>query len=126
MANPFDYVEAVSYSKKNLFEDPQAEKEYNPFIVNRALSYHADSVFWVNEMNRYADLPKKWQYDYLLHTLVKKKRFAKWAKQDISETLDLISETYKYSLRKAIDVLPLLNEQQLEELKNKNNKGGKQ
>lgn len=125
MANPFDYVEAVSYSKKNLFEDPQAEKEYTPFLVNRALSYHADAIFWVNEMNRYADIPKKWQYDYLLNTLVKKKRFAKWAKPDISETLDLISETYKYSLRKAIDVLPLLNEQQLEELKNKNSKGGK-
>ena len=48
MTNPFDYVNSVSSSKKDMMRDTEndelAEKDYNPFIVNRALSYHQDCV----------------------------------------------------------------------------------
>jgi len=34
MMNPFDYVKAASYSKKDIMVDDIAEKAYTPYIVN--------------------------------------------------------------------------------------------
>ena len=31
--------------------DDIAEKQYAPFITNKALSYHQDAVYFANEMN---------------------------------------------------------------------------
>ena len=44
MSNPFDYAEAILQSKKQLVVDEITEKEYNPFLINRALSQHKDCV----------------------------------------------------------------------------------
>ena len=44
--NPFDFVSAVSYTKQDIMPDTLAEKAYNPFITNKALSYHQDSVLF--------------------------------------------------------------------------------
>ena len=42
--NPFEYVNAVNSTKKDIMIDDVAEKAYNPFMVNRSLSYFADTV----------------------------------------------------------------------------------
>ena len=36
--NPFDYLKAINETKKDIMVDDIAEKEYNPFIINRGLS----------------------------------------------------------------------------------------
>ena len=51
MVKPFDYVNDINYGKKNIMVDDIAEKNYNAFIVNRALSYFNDTVLYANEMN---------------------------------------------------------------------------
>ena len=38
--NPFDFVKEILQGKKQLIVDDLTEKEYNPFIINRSLSYH--------------------------------------------------------------------------------------
>ena len=58
---PFDYVKAINYTKSNLIVDDLTEKEYNPFIVNRALSMGMDTVLQANEMNRSPHLEKRLQ-----------------------------------------------------------------
>ena len=35
--SPFDFVNSINYSKEDLIVDERTEKEYNPFIVNRAM-----------------------------------------------------------------------------------------
>ena len=36
--NPFDFIKAITETKENLFrEDPQATKDYSPFMVNKGL-----------------------------------------------------------------------------------------
>ncbi len=79
--NPFEYVDSVSYTKKDIMRgtenDDLAEKSYNPFIVNLALSYHPDSILAANVVNIHSDLPKRVQYLFLLNTLRPRKRFAK-------------------------------------------------
>ena len=57
---PFDYLNAINLTKKNIFaEDPLADKEYVPYIVNRGLSYFPDTVLYANEMNKRYDAPNE-------------------------------------------------------------------
>ena len=49
--NPFDYVNSINYSKKDIMVDDVTEKAYNGFMVNRSLSYFPHTVLAANEMN---------------------------------------------------------------------------
>lgn len=123
--NPFDYVNAICDSKQNLIVDEISEKNYNPFMINRTLSYHFDTVLLANEMNQRAHLDKKLQNDFLINTVRKKKRFAKWMKPLSSDDLEVVKEYYGYSNEKARQVLPLLNDDQMGQLRQRIFKGGK-
>jgi hypothetical protein len=123
---PFDFINAINLTKKNLFEDPQAEKDYVPFLVNRGLSYFPDTVLYANEMNRNSGIPKDWQFSFFLNTIPKKKRFSKWHKKDAdSESLTLVKEYFGYSSEKALEALSILSDEQLTMIKEKLYKGGK-
>lgn len=123
--NVFDFVNAINFTKQDLFEDPQAEKTYVPFVVNRSLSYFQDTVLYANTMNMCTNIPKEWQFDFLRHSVPKRKRFSRWTKKDaISEDVALIQEYYKYSLKRALEVLPLLTNEQLNEIRSCMYKGG--
>ena len=59
----FEYVNAVTLTKDTTgLTDPSFEKNYIPFIVNRALSYFQDSVLAANLMNERAWLDKRLQF----------------------------------------------------------------
>jgi hypothetical protein len=123
---PFDFINAINLTKKNLFEDPQASKDYKPFLVNRGLSYFPDTVLYANEMNRNAGIPEDWQFSFFLNTIPKKKRFSKWHKKDAdSESLTLVKEYFGYSSEKALEALSILSDDQLVMIKEKLYKGGK-
>jgi hypothetical protein len=101
------------------------EKEYEPYIVNRALSQHNDILLYVNEMNRYSGLDKKMQYDFYLFILHSKKRpFQKWYKANESKDIALIKEYFGYSSEKAKDALRILTSLQLETIRQILDKGG--
>ena len=63
--NPFEFLNSINTTKKNLITDSDTEKEYNPFLVNRGLSNFIDTVFVANEMNQRHFMDKKMQYDFL-------------------------------------------------------------
>jgi hypothetical protein len=124
--SPFDYLNAINATKEDLMEkDPQNVKDYNPFMVNKGLSYFSDTVMQANEMNRLYDAPKKWQFQYLLNSITKKKRFSKWHKADVSKDLSLVMEYYGYSSEKATVALGLLTEDQLKNIEERLHKGGR-
>jgi hypothetical protein len=125
VVKPFDYVNDINYGKKNIMVDDVAEKDYNAFIVNRALSYFNDTVLYANEMNIHHSLDSKLQYSFLINIVRKQKRWSKWLKPNDVTNLELIKEYYGYSNEKAKSVLSLLNDEQLQELKNRIYKGGK-
>ena len=50
--SPFDFINAITYNKNDIMVDDWAEKQYVPYIVNKGLSYGADTVIQANE-NRY-------------------------------------------------------------------------
>lgn len=124
--NIWDFVNAINYDKTDLFIDPQAEKEYLSFIVNRSLSNFPDTLFYSNEMNSRTHLSKKMQFDFLRYSITKKKRFSKWNKKDqVTENILAICQYYKYSKAKAFAVMSLLTEQQIEDIKQSLCTGGK-
>ena len=124
--SPFDFLNAINDSKKNLFEDPQADKDYNSFIINKGLSYFPDTVLYSNEMNRNSDIPKKWQFDFLVNSIPKKRRFSKWHKKDdLGELINLIMKHYSYSKQKAYDVISILKPEQIEEIRQTYDNGGR-
>ena len=123
---PFEFITAINQTKEDLFVDPQASKDYSPFLVNKGLSFFHDTVVQANMMNLHPSIPKDWQFYFLLNSVTKKKRYSKWAKADkATQSLLLVQEYYGYSSEKAKEALSILSDEQLNEIKQKLNKGGK-
>ena len=123
--SPFDFLNTINDTKKDIMIDDIAEKAYAPFMVNRTLSYFPDTVCIANEMNRYHHLDKKLQYHFLINIIRKRKRFSKWIKPDLDSNIEVVKEYYGYSNEKARQVHNLFTSEQIEELRKKVNKGGR-
>ena len=120
-----DWLNSINYSKKNLIdEDPDVEKKYPAYIINRCMSGHLDAIMYANEMNLYHNLSSKLQYDFLLNILRSKKRFSPWVKKEELKNLDYGKRYYGYSDEKAKQVLPLLSKEQLTFIQEKLERGG--
>ena len=122
--SPFDYLNAINYTKKDIMVDDIAEKQYVPFMVNRGLSYFQDTVLMANEMNQHAHLDNRLQFDFLINIVRKRKRFSKWNKPEVATDLDVIKEYYGYSNEKAKAALDVLNDEQIKTIKDSLSKGG--
>lgn len=118
----FDYVKAIN-AGKDLFENPEdptdVEKGYVPFLTNRALSYHLDTILYANEMNLNHDLHAKAQFSYYISTVKPRKRFAKWPKAARGEDIAAIRKCYNVNTQRAIAMAKLLSESQLASLREK-------
>ena len=119
-----DWLNSINFTKENLIEDPDAISSYPPYIINRCLSGHLDTVLFANEMNKYSNIDKDLQYSFLLYTLRKRKRFSPWLKKEQIENLDLVKKHYGYSDEKARIAVSLLTNTQLEYIRNKHEQGG--
>jgi hypothetical protein len=128
-SNPFDYTNAITQTKKDLMRgtanDDLAEKDYNPFLTNRALSYHSDTIHFANEMNRLSDSDNLLQFDFLLNIVRPRKRFAKWAKKDNDSDLLIVKEYFNYNDSKARQALSILSPQQVAIIRTTLTKGGR-
>lgn len=122
--NPFDFVNSINYTKKDLMKDPEvSETSYVPYVVNKALSYFPETIMYANEMNR-VQADGKLQYHYLLNTVRPGKRFAKWVKKDDTESIELVKLFYGYSTEKAQQALTVLSRENLHYIKQKLQRGG--
>ncbi len=106
-------------------EDPTWEKKYPPFIINKCLSGFIDTVMFANEMNVNHQLPSRLQYDFLINTVRKRKRFSPWLKKDKINDLDAVKSYYGYSNEKAQQALKILTKEQISFIKEKLDVGGK-
>jgi hypothetical protein len=123
--NPFEFVKSINEKTGHILaENGEMEKQYNPFLVNRGLSFTPDTILAANEMNAVPFLDKRLQYDYLYSTVRKKKRYSKWIKAEQDEVEDLIVEYYGVSRRRASEYASLLTDKDVAEIKAKTNKGG--
>lgn len=115
-----DFLNSINQTKENLLsKDPRLEKEFIPFVVNKCFSYFPDTLFYANRMNEMGHLDKRMQYDYLMASISKRKRFSKWIKPEESADIDVVKEVYGYSDQRAREVLDLLPIEKIRELTQK-------
>ena len=118
-----EIVPSILQTKKNVFEDDPDLKDYNPFIINRALSFHPDCIPYVEEMNRLHFLDKDMQYQYLINTIrPMKRKFAPWQKAQVEKDIECVKEYFGYSNKKAREAMRILTNEQIDEIKRKTDK----
>jgi len=126
--NPFDFVNAINGKKQDIIrasDNPDlAEKQYIPFIINKAFSYHIDTVLYSNEMNKAAHIDSKLQNDYYLNSIRTGKRFSKWHKRQENLDIDVIQEYFKVNYLRATEIAKLLSKEQLDLIRIRITKGG--
>lgn len=127
-SNPFDYVTSILKTKKHLINDSDnselAEKDYNPFITNKALSFHVDTIFYANDMNLSPHLDKHMQYSYLINTIRSMNRPHAWIKKQKDEDIELVKDFYKVNHKRAMEIMTLLSEDDLKQIKRTIRMGG--
>ena len=123
--NPFEYCNAINYTKKDIMVDDISEKKYSAYMVNRQLSYFPDTILAANEMNKNHHIDNRLQFDFFINIVRKRKRFSKWFKPEQISDLEVVKQYYGYSNEKARQVLTLLSTDNINELKNKVAKGGR-
>ena len=117
------WLNSINLNKENILDEDPTEK-YPAFVVNKCLSGSLDSVLFANEMNKSHFLDPKLQYDFLLNSLRKKRRFAPWLKKGKIDDIDAVKKYYGYSNEKAQQALRILTKEQITYIKQKLNTGG--
>lgn len=124
--NVFDFVNDLCNDKQYRF-DPTSKTKYDPFMVNRALSQHADTIMYANEMNKYPFIDKLLQHDFYFEIVSARKRYGKWAKSgnESEEVINLIIRHYKVNRIHAKQYLDLMTDADIQTLKDTYEVGGK-
>ena len=117
--NPFDFVKSINEKK------PMEPTGYNPYLTNMAFSQTLDTVLLANEMNQRPNLPAEMQYDFLYATVRKGKRFGNWYKEPTVPHLEVIMEYYGYSKLKALQALEVLTQDNIRDIIDSMDKGGR-
>jgi hypothetical protein len=121
-----EIIPSILQTKKSVIHDDIDLKDYTPFVVNRALSYHIDCVLYANEMNLHPELEKDLQYSYLLNTIrPMKRKFQPWQKSEVEKNIESVKTYFGYSNQKAKEALRILNDEQIAEIKRRTDKGGR-
>jgi hypothetical protein len=118
MADLFkEILPSILTTKQYVLEE---EKDYVPYIINKALSHHKDCIFYANEMNMMHGLAKSMQYSYFINTIRKGKRpYGKWHKPIENKDLQAVKTYFGYSDQKAEETLKVLTEDQLKIIRTK-------
>ena len=118
--NPFDYINAILENKKVLIVDDETEKGYVPFLTNRALSNHADTIMYAQEMNVNSHIDHKLQNDYLINSVRGiKRKFVPWSKKKDDGNIEAIKLYYGFNTAKAKTALRILSKEQLKIIKDR-------
>jgi hypothetical protein len=119
------WLTSINFSKENLIgEIPENISSYTPYIINKCVAGHLDTILFANELNQYPYISKDMQYAFYLHSLRKKKRYTPWVKKEDAENLAVIKEYYGYNDKRAMEALRLLNREEINFIKQRLNKGG--
>lgn len=127
---PFKFfLNSINNTKTNvLLEDTNGkiEEAYNSYIINKSLSYFPDTIMQSNTVNMYFNLDNKMKYDFLLNSIRKRKRFTPWVKSTAEENIEVIKIYFNVGNEKASEILSLLNENQINKIKEQLSEGGRE
>lgn len=78
---------------------------YNPFMVNRILSKHPDTIGLAHQMNRASGLSRREQYDFYFFSIVKKHRSVEYVSDVAEPDIEAVSRRYGVTKEVARDYL---------------------
>jgi len=120
-----EIIPSILVSGNHILKSDEDYKSYVPYVVNRALSFHYDCIFIVNEINLYPGAMKPVQYTFLLNSVRHYRRpFQPWVKKEVIEDIDLIKQYYGYSEQKSKEALTILTRDQLNDIRKRLDQGG--
>jgi hypothetical protein len=128
------YENNINSGKQLIDLDKKQEFEYNKWRTNSSLSNHKDTILQANHMNMNLHISDKLQYHYLYYSVRKQTRYGK-KKTDKEKALEkqleqeakiisLIQDYYKYNIVRAKEAYKILTKDQIELIKQKQEKGG--
>lgn len=123
MPNPFEFVKSIN-EKEYLYEEVD-KKSYSAYIINKALSFFSDTIFLANEINKYGGCDPSQHYDFLYHSVPKRRRYSKWFKSNKYDVVDLLCEHYNLRQERALEIVNVLSDSELQAIKADLDKGGK-
>ena len=119
--SPFDWIKVLNEKSKAEFDS-----SYSPFIINKGLSFNDNNIFFANEMNSNYELASDIQFDFYFNIIPKNKKFSKWIKKEqTDENIQLIMEFFDINRLRATEYLNILPSSEIEKIKNKMIKGGR-
>lgn len=119
-----EILPSILQNKKSVIDNDQDAKDYNPYMVNKALSHHPDTIMFSNNMNMSYHLHKKAQYDYLINIVRGMKRpYTQWYKASKTNDLEAVKVFFGYSTKQAREALKLLTDKQLKIIRIKTDTG---
>ena len=110
---PFDWVKQITVEKRewNSFTEEE-QSNFNPFIINKALSFNKDYI-QVVEMAMVYPMPPQKLYEFYRDVIPKKPIWSKWVKGQVNfdeEELKFISEYFECSQRESKDIVKTFQE----------------
>lgn len=121
------YENSITSGKKPV----EVDNDYSQWRTNNILSNYRETIFYANEMNCHYGVTNSMHYEYLYNSIRKKRMTGiketdkeKKDRKQKEALLSLVSNYYKYNNVRAKEALRILTDEQIETIKNKNNKGG--
>lgn len=109
----------------------EIDADYSQWRTNSVLSNYRETILYANEMNCHYGVTNQMHYDYLYNSIRKKRMTGiketekeKKQRKQKEELQSLVSDYYKYNIVRTKEALKILTAEQLNFIKNKNNKGG--
>lgn len=115
---PFEFINSISKTKVDLMlGDESAKQAYPPYVVNRGLSMHQDTILYANEMNMCYNLDTDMQYYYYFYSIKKRSRYMKWLKkQDKDPDIEAVQAYYGCNKDIAETYISILSKDELENI----------
>ena len=114
----FDLLTNINFNKVWVDVEDRGVN-YQPFLINRTLSYGRDSIMYANEMNIHNHIDNQLHFDYFINILRKSKRFNKGFDRSKDELVRLVMEYYNFTYQKSLEAISLLSEHQIATIKQK-------
>lgn len=91
---------------------------YSPYVINKKMSFSADTFRMASEMNINYGLDNRLQYDFYFYSIrpCKNRPFKKWLKTAKDDKLELVMKAFGYNRQKAKQVIKILSSTQIKEI----------
>lgn len=124
-----EVLPALMQTKSKVFETPEDVDRFyerNSYIILKSLSMYMDCVLQANVINMNYHLDGTLKNDFLLNSIRGYKRKFAYSKKSKLEDLDIVSDYYGVGNEKAKEYLSLLTRENINEIKKRLEKGGKE